>query len=131
MRKTIAVLSLLCLSVLNADVTIKEVTSVYDGDTFKVNLNCSEEIFCKNISIRVYGVDTPEIRGSTPEVKIEAYKSKEFTKTFLKDKITIEECIRGKYFRLVCKVKNSQGLYLHEELIKNKLGKEYYGGTKI
>ena len=35
--------------------------SVYDGDTFKVNLPCKKEIFCKNILVRVKGIDTPEI----------------------------------------------------------------------
>ena len=36
----------------------------YDGDTITFDLGylCSHDIFCKNISIRVDGVDTPEIK---------------------------------------------------------------------
>jgi len=46
---------------------VVEVISVYDGDTFKVNLTGEREIFGENLSIRLRGIDTPEIRGSSDE----------------------------------------------------------------
>ena len=44
-------------------VTVSKVISVYDGDTFRVNIDSLPPIVGKNIPIRVNGVDTPEIRG--------------------------------------------------------------------
>ena len=34
------------------------VASVYDGDTFKINLNCSLAVYCEKVPVRVRGVDT-------------------------------------------------------------------------
>ena len=44
-------------------VTVSKVISVYDGDTFRVNIDSLPPIVGKNIAIRVNGIDTPEIRG--------------------------------------------------------------------
>ena len=44
-------------------VTVSKVISVYDGDTFRVNIDSLPPIVGKNIPIRVNGVDTPEIQG--------------------------------------------------------------------
>jgi len=43
-------------------VIVSEVTSIYDGDTFRANINGWHELIGKNVSIRVNGIDTPEIR---------------------------------------------------------------------
>ena len=51
-------------------------SSVYDGDTFKVYLSCRYPIFCKAIPVRVRGVDCPEIRGGTEETKAAAKAAK-------------------------------------------------------
>ena len=106
---------------------IERIVSQYDGDTFKVDLkNCNEPIFCKGMGIRVYGVDTPELKPPQPNAK----EAKEFTRKFLMDKIYLRECSADKYFRLDCKVINSKGQDLASELIKVGLGKPYFGGTK-
>ena len=41
------------------DVEISEVTSIYDADTFRVNIEGYPPIVGKSISIRVNGVDAP------------------------------------------------------------------------
>ena len=57
-------------------------------------------------------------------------------KLFVKDKlhnaknITIHNCIRGKYYREVCKVKYD-GNDLGQELINNNLAQPYFGGKKL
>jgi micrococcal nuclease len=44
--------------------TVSRLINVYDGDTIRVDIaNCDQPILCKNISIRIFGIDTPEIRG--------------------------------------------------------------------
>lgn len=124
--KKIILIALLFISASAFEIT--KVVSVYDGDTFKVNLNCSEPLFCENIPVRVYGIDTPEKRTKSENEKKLSLEARDFTKAFVKN-ATLEECVRGKYFRIVCKVKNNN-LYLHEELIKHRLGVFYDGGTK-
>ena len=42
---------------------------VIDGDTFKVYLACSYKLFCSSASVRVRGIDTPELRGKDPQEK--------------------------------------------------------------
>ena len=106
------------------------VASVYDGDTFKVYLACKYSIFCKAIPVRVRGVDTPEIKGTAREKKL-AQMAKEFTQAFLDQKpITLTDCGRDKYFRLLCDVTNADGEDLATELIRRELGDPYNGGTK-
>lgn len=107
------------------------IASIYDGDTFKINLNCSLAVYCEKVPVRVRGVDTPEIKGKTEREKKLAQKAKEFAKEFLaQEPISLSNCSRDKYFRLLCDVKNGQGKDLAQELIKRDLGYSYDGGTK-
>ena len=48
------------------NIKASEVVSVYDGDTIKVNIEGYPPIFGKAISIRIRGIDVPEIRGKCP-----------------------------------------------------------------
>lgn len=45
------------------NLTVTEVRSIFDGDTFKVHISGLHPIIGQSISIRVNGVDTPEMRG--------------------------------------------------------------------
>jgi Micrococcal nuclease (thermonuclease) homologs len=111
-----------------------KVLSVYDGDTFKVNLPCSEDIFCKDISVRVNGIDTPEIKGKDSCEKQKAKEAQVLTKSILKKgPVILKNCKRDKYFRLLCDVSvlgPNQGYNLSEELLEANLAVEYYGETK-
>ena len=51
-------------------VEVKEVTSIYDGDTFRVNIKDYPALIGERISIRVGGIDTPEVRGKCEQEKI-------------------------------------------------------------
>ena len=105
--------------------------SVYDGDTFYVDIqSCDITIFCQHIPVRVRGVDCPEMKGGSPETKARAKQAKAFTQKFLSNsKISLQNCTRDKYFRLLCDVVvNNKSLT--QELIKNSLGVPYNGGTK-
>jgi len=44
-------------------VRVSEVTSVYDADTFRVNIADWPAIIGERIPIRVHGIDAPEIKG--------------------------------------------------------------------
>ena len=112
-----------------------ELISVYDGDTFKVNLPCKKDIFCKGIYVRVKGIDTPEIKTKNIRKKEKAIASKSFTEKLLVDgKITLKNCKRDKYFRLLCDVfikKEKEEINLAEELLLSEFGVKYDGKTKI
>tara|TARA_R110000823_G_C15932894_1_gene499682 strand:+ start:1319 stop:1744 length:426 start_codon:yes stop_codon:yes gene_type:complete len=111
---------------------IDEIVSVYDGDTFKININSNPDVIGKNIPIRINGIDTPEIRTKCNEEKKLGYKAKEFTSSILNNAKAIElkNIKRGKYFRIVADV-YVDGKSLSELLIKNNLAVPYNGGTKL
>ena len=108
-----------------------DIASVYDGDTFKINLNCSLAVYCEKVPVRVRGVDCPEMKGKTAKEKRLAQQAKAFTKDFLSQPpITLTHCGRDKYFRLLCDVSNAQGEDLAQALIQRGLGYAYDGGEK-
>ena len=82
-----------------------EVIRIYDGDTFFVNIPNVHWLIGSNISVRIRGIDTPEIRGGTEETKELARKSKEaLIKLFEGRKITLYNLNRDKYFRILADV---------------------------
>ena len=112
-------------------VTISELISVYDGDTFKVNIKEYPAVLGEKISVRVNGIDTPEIKGKCPQEKELAQKAKKVAVYMLKNATVIElrNMQRGKYFRIVADV-YADGVSLSEKLIEKKLAVAYDGGTK-
>ena len=89
----------------NDDIADVKVTSVYDGDTFKVMLPCTLPVVCDYISVRVRGVDAPEFRTKDDCEKKKAKQAKLFTREFLKKgSVTLRNCGKDKYFRLLCSV---------------------------
>ena len=84
----------------------KQIVEVYDGDTFKIDLPSQHPLFGDDLAIRVFGIDTPEMRGTSDEVKALAYKAKNRTQELLSDAKTIElkNPQRGKYFRVAAEV---------------------------
>ena len=43
------------------------VASVYDGDTFRADIDLGFSAWLKNVNFRMFGIDTPELRGSAAE----------------------------------------------------------------
>ena len=113
-------------------VTVSKVISVYDGDTFRVNIDSLPPIVGKNIAIRVNGVDTPEIRGKCQYEKNLALEARDFVKGKLANakEIKLTNLQRGKYFRVVANVV-VDGVSLEQELLDKELAYEYSGGKKL
>ena len=113
-------------------VIVSKVLNVYDGDTFKVNIDSLPPIVGKNIAIRVNGVDTPEIRGKCQYEKNLALKARDFVRGKLANakEIKLTNLQRGKYFRVVANVV-VDGVSLEQELLDNKLAYRYDGGKKL
>ena len=106
----------------------EQIVEVYDGDTFKIDLPSQHPLFGDDLAIRVFGIDTPEMRGTSDEVKALAYKAKNRTQELLSDAKTIElkNPQRGKYFRVAAEVW-IDGESLGEKLKDEGLAKEYDG----
>jgi endonuclease YncB( thermonuclease family) len=113
-------------------VVVSKVISVYDGDTFRVDIDSLSSIAGKNIPIRVNGVDTPEIRGKCQYEKKLAYKAKDFVASMLfkAEKIELVNMQRGKYFRIVADV-FVDGVSLEQQLLSNGLAYKYNGKKKL
>ncbi len=105
--------------------------SVYDGDSFKVSIENTNPLFGENIGIRVFGIDCPERRSKNQCEKSKALEAKKLVENALKkaSRIDLKNCIRGKYFRLVCKVYYDNNS-LTDLLVKQNLGYPYFGKTK-
>ena len=112
-------------------VTVSKVISVYDGDTFRVDIDSLPPIVGKNIPIRLNGVDTPEIRGKCKYEKDLAIKARDFVRNKLANakEIKLNNLQRGKYFRVVANVM-VDGVNLEQELLDNELAYKYTGGKK-
>ena len=87
-------------------ITVSEVTSIYDGDTFRANIKEYPELIGYRMGIRINGIDTPEMRGKCQKEKNLARAAKQFTVTQLRgaEKIELRNMKRGKYFRIVADV---------------------------
>ncbi len=112
-------------------VIVARVISVYDGDTFRVDIDSLPPVVGKNIPIRLNGVDTPEIRGKCGHEKDLAIKARDFVRNKLANakEIKLNNLQRGKYFRVVANV-IVDGVSLEQELLENELAYKYSGGKK-
>ena len=133
---SLLILPALCLA--SADnqnygsVFIDEVTSIYDGDTFRATIKDWPPIIGNRISIRVNGIDTPELRGECQQEKKLARKAKQVTVAALRgaSHIELKNITRGKYFRVVADV-YVDDLSIGEMLLRKGLAVRYDGGHKI
>lgn len=113
------------------DIIINEVVSIYDGDTFRVTINNYPAVIGERISIRVLGVDTPELRGKCEKEKRLALLAKQFTVKHLRAAkvIILKNVQRGKYFRLLANV-DVDGKDLSALLIQSGHARPYAGGKR-
>ncbi len=110
---------------------VSEVTSIYDGDTFRATIKGWPPLIGERISIRVNGVDTPEMRGKCDKEKVLARKAKQHAVAMLRNGkvIKLENMMRGKYFRIAADV-YIDGKRLANSLVQAGLGVVYHGKTK-
>lgn len=103
----------------------------HDGDTIRFNIPAVHPLIGEKISVRVRGIDTPELRGKCPKEKQMAKEAKEMLENILKKarKITLKETGRDKYFRIVAHVE-ADGVDVNLVLFNSGLAVPYEGGTK-
>jgi len=113
------------------DVIVSRINSVYDGDTFKVDLDDYPPIIGDNVSIRVIGIDAPEIRSKDLSEKELAYKARDCARQLLLSAkiILLKNLQRDKYFRILADVW-CDDTNLGEYLIEQGLAVAYNGGKR-
>ena len=110
------------------------ITRVIDGDTVAVEAPWLPDPLKKELSIRVFGVDTPEkgFRAQCPKEDVMGQKATEFTKkavTYAKKRqVIIMEW--DKYGGRLLGDVILDGKSLRQALIANDLAREYYGEAK-
>jgi micrococcal nuclease len=86
-----------------------EVASVYDGDTIRADIDLGLEVWIKNTPLRLYGINTPEVRGAE---KVDGYKARDRLKVLLTGRDLIVRTFRDK--------KGKYGRWLATLLVKGK-----------
>ncbi len=108
-----------------------EVTSIYDGDTFRVNINGWPPIIGERIPIRLINADTPELKGACRDEILLARKAKKVTVAILRSakSISLHNIKRDKYFRIDANV-IVDGRDLGSYLIAQGYARPYAGGKR-
>ena len=113
------------------NVTVSRVVSVYDGDTIMVDIDEYPPILGQNISVRIFGIDTPEIKSKNPKETERAKQVKDYVQDLLKNAKVVElrNIQKDKYFRILAEV-YVDGQSIADLLIKKGYAVPYDGGTK-
>ncbi len=108
------------------------VVSVYDGDTITVILDMGMGVQ-KKAKCRMYGIDTPELRGKTVKEKTAAKVARDRLRELVNEKTVLLQSLTkpDKYGRLLVKVWVDDGAILvNDLLIEEGLARAYDGGKK-
>ena len=110
-----------------------DIIRIYDGDTVYVNINLGFNITLNNIPIRLFGINTPEIRG---DERSDGLISKNALIDYTKDRKVILYTIKNKsndfdkydkYGRLLGILVDKDSLENYNlKLLKNNLAKPYF-----
>ena len=108
------------------DVKVSRLLRVIDGDTFRCDIDEHSAIAGKNISIRLRGINTPELKSRNPEERKSANLEKQRLSDLLNNARVIElrNIDRDKYFRIDADV------YIDGEPLLPKLNQQYLTGGK-
>tara|TARA_Y100001970_G_C13827962_1_gene648257 strand:+ start:190 stop:714 length:525 start_codon:yes stop_codon:yes gene_type:complete len=103
----------------------------YDADTITFNIPGTHPLLGKNAQVRVFGIDTPEIRTKDKCEKKLAREGKYVVRRMLKKAkvIHLTNVKKGKYFRILADVL-IDGVSLSKFLLKNNYGYRYLGKKK-
>ena len=115
------------------------IRSIYDGDSCRVDLDLGMGVWLHNQSIRLYGIDTAEIRGGSPETKALGNLAKDYLQNELPEGSTallrtyIDK--RGKFGRVLASIYKQEGdgfqtKSLNKSLLDMRLAVAYMGQSK-
>eukprot|EP01063_Lacrimia_lanifica_P016098 TRINITY_DN22712_c0_g1_i1.p1 TRINITY_DN22712_c0_g1~~TRINITY_DN22712_c0_g1_i1.p1 ORF type:complete len:343 (+),score=125.82 TRINITY_DN22712_c0_g1_i1:48-1076(+) len=107
------------------------VVDVYDGDTLTLAGYVAHNPELFKFSVRLRGIDTPEMRTKSEDEKAAAVAAKEFVKKAVEGEVVwLQEVALDKYGRLLANVFTAKGVCINDELIRRHHAVAYDGGTK-
>ena len=107
-----------------------KVIKVYDGDTITVGFYMPNESSPYRISVRLFGIDTPEMKGGSTDEKARAKLAQQFLSSRILGKIvTLQDRKKEKYGRLLANV-YCEGEHINQLMIDQNHAVAYFGGTK-
>lgn len=108
-----------------------QVIKVYDGDTITIASKMPyPESPLYRFSVRLNGIDTPEIKGKNEDEKEIAKKARnELTTLIMNKEVTLKNVQSEKYGRILAEVYLGD-ICLNDWLIEKKFAVKYDGGTK-
>jgi len=114
-----------------APITEGYVLKVYDGDTITIAFRLPYEgSALYRSSVRLNGIDAPEIKGKNEDEKKAAQLAKHSLETLILDKtITLKNIQTEKYGRILADVYIGD-IHVNQWLLDHKLVVRYDGGTK-
>lgn len=103
----------------------------YDGDTLTVDVPGVHPLVGEKISVRVRGIDTPELRGTTGWVNDKADTAKKFVADScpVGSAVSLGNVGRDKYFRIDADVRCGD-VNIARELVGRGLARDNYKGGK-
>lgn len=103
----------------------------YDGDTCTFTFPTLPAVFGSRLSVRLVGIDTPEMHGHCDRERALARQAHQLTESLLTRarQIEITDLSRDKYFRLDARVM-ADGQDISQALLTAHLAVAYNGGTK-
>jgi len=109
-----------------------KVIKVYDGDTITIASKMPyDNSPLYRFHVRLNGIDTPEIKGKTPDEKSVAKLAKDFVSSLVfQKKVSLENIQNDKYGRILADV-YLEGAHINTLLINERLAVKYDGGKKI
>lgn len=103
----------------------------YDGDTFTADISSVHPLLGDKITVRVNGIDTPEMNADKPCERQAAFRAQQEAEKVLADarRIDLRNVKRDKYFRVLADV-SVDGKSLAEHLLRARMAVPYDGQAK-
>ena len=109
---------------------VADVVCVYDGDTLTVNAHPWPQMTI-HTSVRVKGIDTPEINGQCETERQRAILARDVAREMVGERVVLQNVEFGKYAgRVVADVIIEDGRSLADILITADLARPYDGGAR-
>jgi endonuclease YncB( thermonuclease family) len=108
------------------------VIKVYDADTITIaaRLPFADSPLYR-LSVRLNGIDTPEIKGKSEEEKEVAKQARDYVAGLVLNKyVTLKNVDHEKYGRILADVYIND-IFLNDLLLKERFAVKYGGGTKV
>jgi endonuclease YncB( thermonuclease family) len=117
------------------EINYGKVVKVYDGDTITIvtllfNGDVSPKSKLYKFNVRIFGIDTPELKTKNVDEKELGIKAKNALSDLILDKVVkLENVSYDKYGRILCNVL-LDNVNVSEWLVSNNHAVVYNGGTK-